>query len=168
MARSSTQKPGRSLVVTVAIIVAVFGGMVALAYNPAAIKSRNYLKSAVPEVLAEHGGESDEEVESLLRDRAIRSSLSMGEDGVEISRPTENTIKVRLRYSHPVDLILFRTRSEFDEEVTATIRVREVVREATVKMPAPAPGSQPAVQPAPDPAPGPAGDGKKPVAPEHD
>jgi len=132
--RSSAQPQGRSPVVTLAVVVAVIIGVVAWAYMPASMKSGTFLKVA-SQVLADHGSESDEEVGSRLRDLAIRSSLSMGDDGVTITRPSGNTIEARLRYWHPVNLVVYRTRSEFDEVIKATVRVREQVREATVKPP---------------------------------
>ena len=139
MARSSAQPQGRSPVVTVTMIGVLIIGVVAWRYMPGSMRSGTFLKVA-SQVLADHGGESDEEVESRLRDLAIRSGLSMGEGGVEISRPRDGMIEARLRYHFPVDLFVYSTRSEIDKVVSSAIRGTGGVREATVRIPiAPAP-----------------------------
>ena len=143
MARSSAQPQGRSPVVTLAIVGVVIIGVMAWRYMPGSMRSGTFLKVA-SQVLADRGGESDPELESRLRDLAIRSGLSMGDGAVEIRRPRDGVVEARLRYHFPVDLFVYRTRSEIDEVVTAVIRATGGMREATMKTPAPA--SQPAAE----------------------
>ena len=107
MARDSSQRQGRSPIVTFAIVVVAIGGVVAWRYMPGSMKSGTFLKIAST-TLSDHGGESDEEVESRLRDLAIRSSLSMGDDAVEIKRPDDKHAVVSFTRKNEIPTTDFR------------------------------------------------------------
>ena len=125
---------GRSGIVGLAIVVTAIIGLVAFRYLPASMKSGTFLKVA-SQVLAQHGGEDDQELASRIKDLAIRSGLSMADDGVDISRPAKGVVRARLRYWHPVDLIFFRTKAEYDEVVEAEVLPRQGERKARIIVP---------------------------------
>jgi len=139
---SSSGEGKRSGVVAFAIAGATIIGVIAWMYLPASMRSGTFLKVA-PQVLAQYGNESDEEVASRLKDLAIRSGLSMADDGVEIKRLPGNMIEARLKYWHQVDLLFFKTKADYNEVIKAQVESRLKDRKARVIMHKAEPGTKP-------------------------